>query len=49
MAIAPFTVSAAKAELVDFITPYFENTGLTVGKKLIKVVEVNYFKNIIYY
>lgn len=31
IAVAPLTMTATKAELVDFVTPYFENSGLSIG------------------
>lgn len=31
IAVAPLSMTAAKAELVDFVTPYFENSGLSIG------------------
>ncbi|XP_065214967.1 ionotropic receptor 25a [Planococcus citri] len=30
IAVAPLSMTAAKAEIVDFVTPYFENSGLSI-------------------
>lgn len=32
MAVAPLLMTAEREEVIDFVAPYFEETGILIGK-----------------
>lgn len=44
MAITALIMTAAREEVIDFVAPYFEQTGITIGKEQISTFQGDLYK-----
>lgn len=44
MVVAALTMTSEREEVIDFVAPYFEQSGILIGKKfLFKILKKNIF------
>jgi hypothetical protein len=44
MVIAPLTMTSEREEVIDFVAPYFDQSGISIGRYLVHTLKYFYYQ-----